>query len=142
MDGLEVLIEELQDCMHVPYKWGGNNPIMGLDCSGLVCWGYKRIGMLGFNEDLSAQGLLKRYWDYRVPDPVRGALLFFGPALNDVRHVAVAISEKMMIEAGGGNKLTITRDDAIANNAMVRRQPIFVRKDLVAVSFPEYPYLG
>lgn len=142
MDGLEVFIQELEDCLHVPYKWGGNNPLEGMDCSGLVCWGLKRIGMLERYDDISAQSLMKKYWDYRVPDPVRGALLFFGPALNDVRHVGVAISERMMIEAGGGSKSTLTRDDAIAAQAMVRRQTISSRKDLVAVAFPEYPYLG
>ncbi len=141
-DGLEVLIQELEDCMHVPYKWGGNNPLEGFDCSGLVCWGLKRIGILGLHDDITAQSLMKRFWDYRVPDPVRGALLFFGPALNDVRHTAIAISEKMMIEAGAGTSKVLTREDAIRESAMVRRQPIFSRKDLVAVSFPEYPFLG
>ena len=141
MDGLELFIRELEDCMHVPYKWGGTNPLEGFDCSGLVVWGYQRIGMIGSTEDYSAAALMKKFWEYRVPDPVRGALLFFGPALGDIRHIGVAISERMMIEAGGGGRTTQTFQDALKDRALVRRSKIFSRKDLQAVVFPEYPYL-
>ena len=128
--------------MHTPYKWGGSNPLSGFDCSGLVVWGYQRIGMIGHNEDFTAQALLTRFYEWRVPDPVRGALLFFGAGIKDIRHVGVAISERMMIEAGGGDRTTQTCQDAVRDAALVRRSRINTRKDLVAVVFPEYPYLN
>lgn len=141
MDGLELFIQELEDCMHCPYKWGGSNPLEGFDCSGLVVWGFQRIGMIGIHEDYSSSALMKKYWDHRVPAPVRGALVFFGPGLNDIRHVAVAISERMMIEAGGGSRTTQTFQDALKDRALVRRSRINARKDLQACVFPEYPFL-
>lgn len=141
MDGLELFITEIEDCMHVQYKWGGRNPLEGFDCSGLVIWGYQRIGMISPHDDYTAYDLMKKYWDYRVPDPVRGSLLFFGPGLQDIRHVAIAIGERMMIEAGGGGRTTQTYQDAIKDSALVRRARINSRKDLMAVCLPEYPFL-
>jgi cell wall-associated NlpC family hydrolase len=29
----------------VPYRWGGSSPETGFDCSGLVYWAYKRLGV-------------------------------------------------------------------------------------------------
>jgi hypothetical protein len=48
----------------------------------------------------------------------------------------------MMIEAGGGGRTTQTYQDAIRDRAMVRRARINSRKDLMAVCFPEYPFIG
>lgn len=142
MDGLELFLTEMDDCMHLPYKWGGRNPLEGFDCSGLVIWGLQRVGMIGPHDDYTAHDLMRKYWSYRVPDPVRGALVFFGPGLADIRHVGVAISDRMMIEAGGGGRTTQTYQDAIRDSALVRRSRINSRKDMMAVVFPEYPYVG
>jgi cell wall-associated NlpC family hydrolase len=29
----------------VPYRWGGSSPAAGFDCSGLVYWAYRRLGI-------------------------------------------------------------------------------------------------
>jgi len=29
----------------VPYRWGGSSPASGFDCSGLVYWAYRRLGI-------------------------------------------------------------------------------------------------
>ncbi|HSH22577.1 MAG TPA: C40 family peptidase [Acidimicrobiales bacterium] len=29
----------------VPYRWGGSDPVGGLDCSGLVQWSYHQLGV-------------------------------------------------------------------------------------------------
>jgi cell wall-associated NlpC family hydrolase len=84
--------------------------------------------------DMSAQGL----YDFLSSKGLRSqlaqdSLLFFGKSRTEINHVAIAVSEKLMLEAGGGNDTTTTLSSAKAANAFVRIRPISNRKDLVAV---------
>jgi cell wall-associated NlpC family hydrolase len=64
-----------------------------------------------------------------------GALCFYGKP-EDITHVGVALTQRTMIEAGGGGSKTLTLEDAIKQNALVRLRPIRRRSDLVAVIAP------
>jgi cell wall-associated NlpC family hydrolase len=33
------------DAVGTPYRWGGESPAGGFDCSGLVRWAYSRVGV-------------------------------------------------------------------------------------------------
>lgn len=126
----------------IPYKWGGSNPIEGLDCSGLVQLIMSAAGM-DPPGDQTAQGLYNHFAPI-VPARVRrglGSLLFFGKDLQSITHVAWGLDELRMIEAGGGDHLTITREDAARKGAFVRISMIEHRKDLVAVVSPTYAHL-
>ncbi len=65
-----------------PYRWGGNDPLAGFDCSGLVIEGLKAAGVLPRVGDWSAAALYETALrDYPRLNDVRsippGALLFW-----------------------------------------------------------------
>lgn len=136
-------IEYSRSFLGVPYVFGGNNRLTGLDCSGFVCELLRSVGVVGAFEDLSAQGLwLKQMPTYslnRVPS-VAGTLLFFGKSNSEITHVALQLTELLMIEAGGGDHTTTTVGEAIKRSAMVRMRPIRFRQDYIGARRPIYPW--
>jgi len=121
--------------LNIPYKWGGNDPIHGLDCSGFLQWGLAMVG-LDPKGDQSAQTLHDYFKDKdaKLEDGMRGHLnlLFFGTDEFNITHCAFGLGFGSMIEAGGGNSRTLTVDDAIQQGAFIRIRPVSARKDLVA----------
>lgn len=119
--------------MGLPYRWGGDDPINGYDCSGLVIEIFQSVGLLAHTYDNTAQGL---YSDLsptseKLATPAAGALAFFGS--SRITHVGLCIDEKLMIEAGGGNSTTVSSEAAARQNAFVRIRPVSFRKDLKAI---------
>ncbi len=138
-----VLFEVMMSCLNVPYIWGGNNPLAGLDCSGYTIWCMRSVGLWKGGDD-TAQGLYRHYKSVGQelnPDddlPI-GTLLFFGEAIDNISHVTMALDEDLMIEAGGGGAKCKTPSDAAKLGACVRIRPITSRKDLVALVLPYRP---
>lgn len=124
----------LQMFLGIPYKWGGDNPISGFDCSGLVSEGLRAFGLIRHNERLTAQQIFDRMSSMNkittahIDDVGDGDLLFFGRN-GQINHVGVAIDQALMIEAGGGGSETNTTPEALATDAFVRVRPITMRKD-------------
>ena len=132
-----------------PYIWGGDDTIKGFDCSGLAQEVLASIG-LDPKGDQTANalcehfkhpangvmhidnGIVKGYLEF-------GTLLFFGNT-NRITHVAIAIDQTLMYEAGGGGSKTRTIEDAIAQNAYIRIRPIARRKDLIYAITPKEIY--
>ncbi len=120
----------------IPYIYGGENPSVGLDCSALIKKGLQYCGIVPENRDFSAQML----YDYLMAksfqscEPSEDCVLFFSPAnsLNDIKHVALAISPLDMLEAAGGGRTTLTPEQAIELDARVQMSKISRRSDLVA----------
>lgn len=102
----------------------------------MVCECLRATGHLG-KADLSAQGI----YDYlkskgwlqcdpaNIPD---SAILFFGSDITDIRHVAIALANRDMVEAAGGDDTCKTVEEAAKQGAFQRVRPIFWRKDFVA----------
>lgn len=137
-----ILREYAMSMLGLPYIYGGNSPLTGLDCSGFVCELLKSCGVLSMHEDLSAQLL---YNKFAVISPNRyglGSLAFYGKAANDVSHVALCLDPYRMIEAGGGDRATLTKMDAASKNACVRIRLIRGRADFLAVAKPDYATIG
>ena len=98
----------------LPYIWGGDDPILGLDCSG-----FAQEVLLAFGahpspgEDLTAQSLydkLLKTGGYNQTMP--GALAFYGKQYNSITHVGVLFTADLIVEAGGGGSKTLTSADA------------------------------
>lgn len=124
--------------MGAPYIIGGNGP--HFDCSGLVCEVLKAFGVLGPKEDLDCDALWTRFKPLEcAPSP--GAIAFFGKTQHDVTHVAIVSYERWMVEAGGGDRTTLSVSDALKRGAMVRERLIGARSDLLTFAMPPYPSL-
>lgn len=116
----------------IRYDWGGNSPLDGMDCSGFVCEVLRSLGYL--QDDYSAQGLFTKFSKLKNKREFNeGSLIFFGKNQESITHIAIALDDKLMIEAGGGGSKTNTIQDSIKSNAYVRIRPIKNRKDFVAV---------
>jgi len=76
----------------VPYRWGGESPSSGFDCSGLVRWAYGRVGI-----DLPHNS----YALYGEGRPVSSARLEPGDVLffEGLGHVGLYIGRGRMVHA-------------------------------------------
>lgn len=137
-----ILYDYIMEHVGLPYRWGGDDAIAGFDCSGLVIEFLVSCGSFPARTDSSAQGLFDRYASSRNNTPDFGSLAFFGKSDKEISHVAFCLNETQMIEAGGGGSKTITREDAISQNAYVRVRLINNRSDLVGFVLPTYPWKG
>lgn len=124
-----------------PYRWGGDDPMAGFDCSGLV---QEILASLG--EDPPGDQTAQSLHDHFLARPRRsialcGSLAFFGSSVGAISHVGFCISPEVMLEAGGGGSATTSLEQAVKQNAYVRLRPISSRRDLVALILPEYRLL-
>jgi cell wall-associated NlpC family hydrolase len=135
MTDAELFIDYAMRFIGVPYKWGGENPISGMDCSGLVSECLNSFGIIpGRHTAQSIYESLDLRSTHNSYKP--GAIVFFGDSLTDITHVAILVSPWLVIEAGGGDHKTLTKEDADLANAFVRIRPLRSRKGLVACLFP------
>lgn len=123
-----------------PYRWGGDDPLAGFDCSGLVLELLKAAGVVAGPTDMTAQALHDCFEIGKCFSPVFGTLLFFGVSDQKIDHVTMAMNPTHMIEAGGGGSTTRTLADAVAQNAYVRIRPIARRGKPVAMLDPPWPW--
>lgn len=137
----ELLRTVANSCLNIPYIWGGNHPLDGMDCSGFVLWVYKSIG-LWRGGDTTAQGIYDYFkirgkiLDMEAKFPM-GSLLFFGKTKSSITHIGIAYNSEIMWEAGGGGSRCKTPADAKRAGACVRLGQINRRTDFVAVIFPQ-----
>jgi len=105
------------------YRWSGDGPLF--DCSGLIVEELRMNGVIGRNEDLTADQLWKRFEKQRVAIPSEGCVVCYwrGPKNEIVGHVEYCINDKLSIGASGGGKNTKTVEDAIKHNAFIKVRP-------------------
>lgn len=136
---MELLKAYALSFLHQPYRWGGDDPLAGYDCGGMVQAILASIGM-DPPGDQTAQGLFDHFsvngsynaWGL-------GALAFFGQSAKAITHVGFCLDSYRMLEAGGGDRSTTNLDQAIKQNAFIRIRPIKNRNDLIAMIKPFYP---
>ena len=89
-----------------PYKWGGDDP-SGFDCSGFVLELLKTAGFVGETDDLTADGLLRKYAHKQVAVPIAGALLFYLDTQGKAYHVVFCLDGDFLIGANSGTSKTL-----------------------------------
>ena len=76
----------------IPYRWGGESPSSGFDCSGLVRWTYGRLGIELPHSSYALYGEGRRVPEARL-EP--GDLLFF----EGLGHVGLYLGHGRMVHA-------------------------------------------
>jgi len=120
----------------MPYIWGGDDAVAGFDCSGFVIEILKSVGILPRSGDWTAEGLYELFQDREISNHhaiKEGCLVFFAKG-NKINHVEYVWKKGLTIGASGGGSRTLTRIDAIKQNAYVKIRPL--RKDIYAIVNP------
>jgi cell wall-associated NlpC family hydrolase len=95
----------------IPYRWGGDTVVDGMDCSGFVRAVYN---LCGVNIPRTSRE------QYRVGDVVAkdelkdGDLIFFGPSIDEITHVGIFVGSGRFVHAPrrGDDIKVSTMDDA------------------------------
>jgi murein DD-endopeptidase len=110
----------------LPYRWGGNDPVDGFDCSGLIVELLKSVGVLGRKGDWSSRGLWSGFQDNVRSHPEAGFLVFYSSkaAPDRITHVEMCLDSELAIGASGGGSKTLTEEDAAHMDAYIKVRPI------------------
>jgi len=139
------LLEYAKKFIGVHYKWGGANPMTGLDCSGFIQLVLDSVG-IDPKEDQTAKALHSYFVLPKhgtcMQSHVAGALIFYGKSLATISHIDLAISKTQIIGAIGGGSTTVKLADAATANAFVKIKPANYRTDIQAIILPKYYFLN
>ena len=150
MEDREIAVEVARSYIGTPYRWGGDDPIEGFDCSGLTGEALTSANRLQRGFDTTAMGLYRIFedvWVWRRKKPtgsfdksglevLAGCLVFFGESLDKISHVEMLMDEEHTIGASGGGRTTISLEAAVKANAFIKIRPLFSRKDVLAIVDP------
>lgn len=81
----------------VNYKWGGNTPDDGLDCSGLVSYVFQQVAGLVLPRNSQAMSKVGNKVDKTKLQP--GDLVFFNTLKRPYSHVGIYIGEEHFVHA-------------------------------------------
>jgi len=126
----DIMLEVAWSFIGRPYRWGGDDPIKGFDCSGLVIECLKSVGILPRKGDWTAQGLWGMFKDKQTDKPCPGCLVFWENKNGKVIHVELCLTDTLSIGASGGSSRTRSLDDAVNQNAFIKIRPFGSRKGL------------
>lgn len=102
------------------YYWGGDDPIVGFDCSGLDMEVLTAVGLYKRGTDKTAHGIFQDVKGNIKPKIYAGCLAFWFNAERRVCHVAMAIDSLFIVHAAGGGKKVKSIRAAIKYNAFIK----------------------
>ena len=125
----------------LPYKWGGDDPMRGFDCSGFIVEILKSVGYINRTSDYTAQGFYNMYLDNSFSIAEEGMLVFWRrskPKLPPYKiiHIEYCLDSILAIGASGGGGRTITEQDAVEQNAYIKIRPFNSRKNAAGILDP------
>lgn len=89
-------IQAAESQLGVPYQWGGEQPGVGFDCSGLTQWSW---GQAGVSIPRTAQDQYDAIAKAPLSDLEPGDLLFWDDGTDSVQHVAMYVGNGQVIQA-------------------------------------------
>jgi cell wall-associated NlpC family hydrolase len=93
----------------VRYRFGGENPAVGFDCSGFVRYVFEQHSVR-LPRTVTEQFLVGRNVDIELVSP--GDLIFFSTVAPGASHVGIALDEGTFVHApGSGSVIRIDRID-------------------------------
>jgi len=116
-----------------PYLWGGDDPMSGFDCSGLIVETLQAHGLLERGRDYTAHGLRELFIGRGCLEitglAYAGCIVFWPGRNNRIGHVAIMVDAEHMVHAAGGGSAIDSLDDAKKFNAYIRKDRVGYRGD-------------
>jgi len=142
MEDRELALKVAWGFLGIPYRWGGNDPMAGFDCSGFIVEVLKSTGHLPRGVDLTANGLYQKFYlnGKQIADPYGGCLVFWGDKvcgiMTQAYHVEMCVDCFRSIGASGGGGSTVTVQDAIEADAYIKVRPFSSRASICGFADP------
>jgi cell wall-associated NlpC family hydrolase len=111
----ELVVAYATELIGIPYKWGNANPEVGFDCSGMVWYVYRRLGVKVPRSTSGMERLGQAVAS--IEDAKPGDILCFG---RRVRHVGIYVGDNRMIHAPQRGKRIVIVD--------LNRTPSYIRR--------------
>jgi len=97
LDTAQELSSFALDLIGIRYKWGGNTPATGLDCSGLVRYVFQKV--TGVTLPRTAKDMSRVGEKVAVPDLQPGDLVFFDTRRFPFSHVGIYLGDNRFVHA-------------------------------------------
>ena len=124
-----------------PGGWGGDD-FSAYDCNGAVHEALQGVGLEPRGFDCTAHDLYLRHpIESHVPEGYAGCLVFWFSGRKAI-HVEMMIDKDFVVGASGVSRKTITREDAIRDNAYVKMNALGYRGNNFKIIDPTKGKLG
>ena len=125
MDLIELAQKVAFRLLGKPYNWGGDDPMVGFDCSGFIVEVLKSCGRLPRRGDWTADSLM-HYGFPETTELVPGVLVFWGSTRATHVEMIYGVLDgiPLTIGAAGGDSSVVTVQDAVGKNAYIMLRPM------------------